>query len=65
MTRASVDEARCQGHGRCSLEAPDLFDVSDSGTAFLLVADDLTVAQTVQLDDAIVACPEQAISKSP
>ena len=27
----SIDASRCQGHGRCSLISPKLFDVTDDG----------------------------------
>ncbi|MGH3250447.1 MAG: ferredoxin [Trebonia sp.] len=27
----SIDTIRCQGHGRCVIIAPDVFDVDDSG----------------------------------
>jgi ferredoxin len=59
----SIDSAKCQGHGRCTLVSPDLFDVSDDGFGVVLVPD-----PGPEYDDevktAIGSCPEQAISSS-
>ncbi len=32
--RVRVDQEACQGHNRCYMLAPELFDVDDEGTAF-------------------------------
>ncbi len=60
MTLA-IDSSKCQGHGRCVLVNPDLFDVDDDGYGIVLIAepgpefgDDIKVA--------IENCPERAIS---
>ena len=34
--RVHIDSERCQGHNRCYALAPELFDVDDYGTAFVL-----------------------------
>lgn len=63
MTRASVDVSRCQGHGRCLLEAPELFDVGDNGKVELLDAGELSAPRAEELDAAVLACPEAAIRR--
>ena len=64
MPRATLDKSRCQGHARCTLEAPDLFDIDDEGKVELLVSGNLTAHAIEGLDNALLACPEGAISKS-
>jgi len=56
-----LDNAKCQGHGRCYALAPDLFDSDDEGYAVLKVAGDVPA----ELEGAAVLaadnCPEFAI----
>ena len=56
-----LDNAKCQGHGRCYALAPDLFDSDDEGYAVLEVEGDVPA----ELEDAAVLaadnCPEFAI----
>jgi ferredoxin len=56
----TIDLTRCQGHGRCALINPDLFEVSDDGYGVVLnptpVGDAFADAER-----AIGNCPEQAI----
>jgi len=33
----TIDTTRCQGHGRCALINPDLFDVNDDGYGVVLI----------------------------
>ena len=35
----SIDPERCQGHGRCALISPKLFDVDDVGLGVVLLPD--------------------------
>jgi ferredoxin len=58
-----IDTARCQGHGRCALINPDLFDVNDDGCAVVLDPAPTGDAKA-DADRAIGNCPEQAISWS-
>lgn len=59
--KIQLDEAVCQGHGRCYEIAPDVFGDDDRGHAELRVAavtgDLVTPAQ-----EAAWACPERAIT---
>ena len=57
-----VDAARCQGHGRCLLDAPGVFGYGDvTNQAFVLSEADLD-ANREAIDLAIAGCPEAAIS---
>ena len=60
--RLSLDRDACQGHNRCYLLAPELFDVDDEGYAVLI--GDGTVPERLE-DKARLAvdnCPEFAIT---
>ena len=56
-----VNQEKCQGHNRCYMLAPELFDVDDMGTAFELHGG----AVPAELEDrarlAFDNCPEFAI----
>jgi ferredoxin len=57
----SVDSSKCQGHARCNLICPEIFDLDDDGYVKLLtphVAPEYEVAAK----DAVANCPERAIS---
>jgi ferredoxin len=57
-----VDAARCEGHGRCLLDAPEVFGYGDvTNQAFVLQGADLQ-ANRAAIDLAISGCPEGAIS---
>ena len=59
--RVRVDQEACQGHNRCYMLAPELFDVDDAGTAF----ERGDGAVSAELEDkarlAFDNCPEYAI----
>ena len=56
-----IDTTRCQGHGRCALINPDLFEVNDDGYAVVLDPAPTGDAKA-DADRAIGNCPEQAIA---
>lgn len=62
MTHASIDSNRCQGHGRCAIIAPQVFDVDDYGIGFVLV--DPVDAHLSDVKEAVASCPETAITTS-
>ena len=55
------ERERCQGHNRCYLLAPELFDVDDDGYAVPLVEGELTDEQMTKAQLAADNCPEYAI----
>ncbi|HEX5367410.1 MAG TPA: ferredoxin [Acidimicrobiales bacterium] len=60
--RVHVDQEKCQGHNRCVVVAPDLFEVDDYGTASEIgdgiVPPDREEAARLAVDN----CPEYAVS---
>ena len=58
----SIDPGKCQGHGRCALASPDVFDVDDDGYGVVLVPDP-GPEHDAEVAAAIGSCPEQAISR--
>ena len=61
VTQVTIDGVKCQGHGRCALIAPTVFDVDDLGKGHVLVSE---VAETDLSDvlEARLSCPEDAIT---
>lgn len=59
--QVNLDNAKCQGHGRCYALAPDVFESDDEGYAVLKVKGELPS----ELEGAAVLaadnCPEFAI----
>jgi ferredoxin len=65
MKIISVDESRCQGHGKCYGLAPDLLEPGDDlGRAMVITGpiDSSDTNKVSQADAAIRACPEMALS---
>jgi ferredoxin len=56
-----VDPEKCQGHLRCSIFAPEVFDVDNNGHAVVEIS---TVPPPLEgaVRKAIASCPEGAIS---
>ena len=63
MTRVTIDPAKCQGHGRCVIIAPKHFDMDDSGFGVVLT-DEVAEADHADVDEAVLSCPENAITLS-
>jgi ferredoxin len=62
--RIRLDADRCQGHGRCYVLAPDLFDADDYGHCVLLV-DEVPAGRDADARSGVENCPEQALSLEP
>jgi ferredoxin len=60
--RVHVDSEKCQGHNRCSVFAPELFDIDDMGISS--EHGDGVVAPELmdQARRAVANCPEGAIT---
>lgn len=57
----TIDRERCQGHGRCALIAPDLFDMDDLGIGVLLT-EPVPAEGVDEAREAALSCPEGAIT---
>ena len=60
--RILFDRDACQGHNRCYLLAPELFDVDDDGYAVLLVDGAVPAELEAKAQLAADNCPEYAIT---
>jgi ferredoxin len=58
--RITVDTERCDSHGNCFMEAPEVFDLDDEDKVVLL-DDDPREELRGAVDRAIAACPVSAI----
>lgn len=56
-----IDEERCQGHGRCALLCPSVFEFSEAGQG-VVVQPEVPEALVPDVNQAIATCPERAIS---
>jgi ferredoxin len=56
-----VDRSRCQGHARCYMTCPDVFEIDDQGQSHVKVE---VVPDSLEdrASRAVEACPESAIS---
>ncbi len=59
--RIEFDREKCQGHNRCYMLAPDLFDVDDEGYAILRDAGEVPAELERQARLAADNCPEFAV----
>jgi ferredoxin len=59
--KVTIDGDKCQGHGRCSLISPTVFDVDDYGNGLVLV-DEVPEDEVDDVEEAVMSCPENAIS---
>ncbi|HEX4359559.1 MAG TPA: ferredoxin [Pseudonocardia sp.] len=57
----TINGAKCQGHGRCAMIAPSLFDLDDAGQALVLL-DPVPGSDLPDVEEAVMSCPEQAIA---
>ncbi len=60
--RVHVDAEKCQGHNRCYVLAPELFDVDDLGFASVLNDGEVPPQLEEKARMAVANCPEFAIS---
>jgi ferredoxin len=59
--RVTIDSGRCEGHGRCSLLCPEVFDSDDEGHG-VVVTDEVRDELVAAVRCAVADCPERAIS---
>jgi ferredoxin len=56
-----VDNERCQGHGRCYVLAPDVFESDDDGYG-RVISEDVPPGSEASAETGRASCPERAIS---
>ena len=59
--RINLDSDACQGHNRCYMLAPELFDTDDEGYAILRIEGDIPTEHQEKGMLAVDNCPEFAI----
>ena len=59
--RVVIDDERCQGHCRCVVLAPDLFDADDMGYGKVIGDGTVTDEQRERAQLAVNNCPEYAV----
>lgn len=60
--RVHVDQDKCQGHNRCVVLAPDLFEVDELGTASAKGGGEVPEGLEEVAQLAVDNCPEYAIT---
>jgi len=60
--KVHIDEQRCEGHGRCYMIAPDLFQPDDIGNGQVIVTGPVPDQLEQDARRAVANCPEQAIT---
>ncbi|HUD69067.1 MAG TPA: ferredoxin [Acidimicrobiales bacterium] len=60
--RVTIDESRCQGHGRCFSIAPGLFESDELGNGVVLGDGIVAADQERHANLAVANCPEGAVS---
>lgn len=59
--RVSIAAERCQGHNRCCLTAPELFEADDEGNAHVRGDGIVPPALEKKARLAVANCPEHAV----
>jgi ferredoxin len=60
--KVRVDGDRCQGHTLCKMIAPDSFELDDVDGTSSPVSEDVPADLQDAVREAVLSCPEQAIS---
>lgn len=59
--KVQVNHDKCEGHGKCQMAAPEVFELRDDDLSYVRV-DDVSEEFAPQVERAIRLCPRQAIS---
>jgi ferredoxin len=59
--RVHIDSAICEGHGLCTVDAPEVFDADDAGYGVVGVAE-VPDQLRQRLQAAVLSCPAGAIT---
>ncbi|MEY9836554.1 ferredoxin [Streptacidiphilus sp. EB103A] len=60
--KVRVDPDRCQGHTLCAMRAPEIFELSEIDGHASVIDEDVPADQEDQVNEAVMSCPERAIS---
>jgi ferredoxin len=60
--RVVIDGQRCTGHGRCYMVAPVLFNDDERGYGQVIGGGEVPLEHEEMARQAVLACPEQAIT---
>ena len=60
--KVRVDPERCQGHTLCAMRAPEIFELSEIDGHASVADEDVPADQEDQVNEAVMSCPERAIS---
>lgn len=60
--QATIDDDKCQGHGRCYALAPTVFEPDDLGQGVVLGDGVVAPEDEERARLAVANCPEQAIT---
>ncbi len=55
-----VDDNLCQGHARCNLICPEVFDLDESGFS-VVITTHVPHEHEAAVEEAVLNCPERAI----
>ena len=59
--KVQVNHDKCEGHGKCQMAAPEVFELRDDDLSYVRV-DDVPEEFAPRVERAIRLCPRQAIS---
>lgn len=62
MTRIIIDLSRCEGHGRCVAEVPQVFGYDDVTNQAFVLKDAVIDDYRSKIMRAVEDCPERAIA---
>jgi ferredoxin len=60
--KVTIDQSKCQGHGRCYSIAPELFEPDDIGQGRVIADGVVAPDATDSARRAVLNCPESAIT---
>ena len=55
-----IDADRCQGHGKCMIESPEVFGEDEQGYPVLVTAD-VPDQYRAAVERCVLGCPESAL----
>ncbi|GMU40231.1 MAG: ferredoxin [Chloroflexota bacterium] len=58
--KVEVDQQMCEGHGKCQISAPEVFEHRDDDLSHVIL-DEVPETLVAKVDRAIRLCPRQAI----